>query len=363
MNSQTSVEAAIDPANRLTFLLDWEVTMKCNLDCPYCGTGLYGGHDNSQLHPELHDCLNTIDFMYQYVDAVMKHRIRNLRHVVLNVYGGESLNHPHITEILVAAREKYQYYCDKWGLTVSTTTNAIVSRKKFQAIADLVDEFTVSWHSTNTEKQKALFRNNLLYLKSKNKSVKCVVLMHPKYFDDAQQQITWCKENSVRYLPRQLDHPVEAVDFNYQSKQMVWFENLYQKKLQPVIDIHGNADLASTGRACCGGRKLCSNGDYKNTQRFVNNKFSGWYCSVDRFFLYIKQVNGEVYVNKDCKMNYTNSVGPIGHLSNAEALIQQIGQTPDIQCAKARCYCGLCAPKAASLEDYRTIVSKYELKI
>jgi hypothetical protein len=43
---------------------------------------------------------------------------------------------------------------------------------------------------------------------------------------------------------------------------------------------------------------------------------------VNHFFLYIKQVNGEIYVNKDCKMNFNGSVGPIGHLKNTEQLLE-----------------------------------------
>jgi hypothetical protein len=34
---------------------------------------------------------------------------------------------------------------------------------------------------------------------------------------------------------------------------------------------------------------------------------------------------------------------------------------PVIQCAKQRCYCGLCAPKAADLDTYNHIMKKYEI--
>ena len=96
------LEPAIDPNNRITFLLDWELTMKCNLDCSYCGTGIYGGHDNSTRHPSLDKCLETLDFMFEYADLYMRTKPPGLRYVVLNVYGGESLHHPDIVKIASA---------------------------------------------------------------------------------------------------------------------------------------------------------------------------------------------------------------------------------------------------------------------
>ena len=82
----------------MSFLLDWELTMKCNLDCSYCPVGIYGGHDNSIAHPKLADCIATLNFMYEYVDRMMAGRVNSLRYVVLNIYGGESLHHPNIVD-------------------------------------------------------------------------------------------------------------------------------------------------------------------------------------------------------------------------------------------------------------------------
>jgi hypothetical protein len=50
----------------------------------------------------------------------------------------------------------------RWHLTVTTTTNAIISNKKLKQIIPLIDEFTVSYHTESTEKQKQQFRDNLL---------------------------------------------------------------------------------------------------------------------------------------------------------------------------------------------------------
>jgi pyruvate-formate lyase-activating enzyme len=364
LNLAKSLEAAIDPNNRLTFLLDWELTMKCNLDCSYCETGIYGGHDNSIQHPPLAECLQTIDFMFAYADAYMSTKVAGIKYVVLNVYGGEALHHPSIVQILQVLRQRHEPYKHRWHLTVTTTTNAVVAPHRLDAIIPLIDEFTVSYHTDNTGRQKQQFRDNLLRIQAAGKKQKCIVLMHsePDRFADAQDMIVWLRVNNINHLPRQLDHPASK-DFNYNQQQVVWFEGLYQKKLDHAVIKDNKADLADTGRACCGGRSLCADQNYRDRQRFVSNKFPGWYCSVNHFFLYVKQVNGEVYVNKDCKMNFDGTVGPIGNLSDTQAILSQIynNQKQVIQCAKSRCYCGLCAPKAQDLDTYNTIMRKYEI--
>jgi len=369
MTTFDALEPAIDPNNRISFLLDWELTMKCNLDCSYCVSGLYGGHDNTTKHPPLAECLTSIDFMFTYVDQYMQYKPKGLKYVILNVYGGESLHHPNIIEILSVLQEKYKKYKDSWHLTVTTTTNAIITNKKLNNIIPYIDEFTVSYHTENTQRQKNQFKENLLTIQNSGKRLKCVVLMHsdPILFNDANSMISWLAEHNIKHLPRQLDHKIENTQFNYNVQQVTWFENLYNKKsYQAAVDLTDASDLADTGRACCGGRQLCSNQNYKTREFFVDNKFPDWYCSVNYFFLYIKQVNGEIYVNKDCKMNFNGKVGPIGNLNNTDKIISTLctqlstGTMPVIQCKKYKCLCGLCAPKAKNLDIYNSIMKKYQ---
>ena len=338
--------------------------MKCNLDCTYCPTGIDGGHDNSQRHPPLEECLKTIDFMFEYADIYMRTKPKGIKYVILNVYGGEALYHPDIVKILSVLRDQYEPYQDYWHLTVTTTTNAIIAPARLDQIIPLIDEFTVSYHTENTPKQKQQFRDNLLKIKSAGRRQKCIVLMHsePDRFADAQEMIAWLNQNDIKYLARQLDHSVE-VDFNYNQQQVIWFEDLYKKPLDHAVMRNDKVDLADTGRACCGGRSLCADQNRRDPQKFVSNRFPGWYCSVNHFFLYVKQVNGKVYVNKDCKMNYDGTVGPIGNLNDIAPILAQ-ARDPDkpiIRCAKDRCSCGLCAPKAENLDTYQTIMRKYEI--
>jgi pyruvate-formate lyase-activating enzyme len=369
------LEPVIDPNNRISFLLDWELTMKCNLDCSYCGAGLYAGHDNTTKHPPAAECFLALDFMFEYVNLYMSTKPKGIRHVILNVKGVESLHHPDIVEILSQVRQKYQPYAEQWHLTVTTTTNAIVSEKKLKQIIPFIDEFTVSYHTESTDKQKKQFKENLLTIAQSGKRQKCAVLMHEesKLFQDANNMIAWLKTNNIKYQPRQLD---DDSAFNtkkrmYDQSQIQWFDQLYMTKTfgsqESVLDTSKALNLTSVGRTCCGGRQTCKDQNYKTRHFFVDNHFPDWYCSVNHFFLYVKQVNGEVFVNKDCKMNFDGTVGPIGNLTNADQILHTLKNQihtkslPIIQCKKSNCLCGLCAPKAKNLDAYKSIMKKYQL--
>jgi hypothetical protein len=373
MSTFDALEPAIDPNNRIGFLLDWELTMKCNLDCSYCVSGLYGGHDNTTKHPPLEECLISIDFMFTYVDQYMHYKPKGLKYVILNVYGGESLHHPNIIEILSVLQEKYKKYKDSWHLTVTTTTNAIITNKKLNNIIPYIDEFTVSYHTENTQRQKNQFKENLLTIQNSGKRLKCVVLMHqkPELFKDSKNMIEWLNENNIKTSPRVLDGDTGIVGKRmYNQQQIKWFKNMCQeksfKKEITLLDGDSEMHIADVGRACCGGRQTCSNQNYKERQFYVENKFPDWYCSVNWFFLYVKQVNGEIYVNKDCKMNFYGSVGPIGNLNDTDKILLALrthlstDTMPIIQCKKYKCLCGLCAPKAKNLDTYKSIMKKYQ---
>jgi pyruvate-formate lyase-activating enzyme len=373
MTDSVCLEPAIDPNNRITFLLDWELTMKCNLDCSYCASGIYGGHDNSTKHPPTSECLAALDFMFAYVDLYMSTKPKGIKYVILNVYGGESLYHPDIVNILSQIRTKYQLYSDRWHLTVTTTTNAIIPDKKLQKIIPYIDEFTVSYHAECTDKQKQQFKNNLLTIRDASKRLKCIVMMHqdPGLFQDATDMMAWLNNHDIKLIPKQIDGSIGVEgDRIYNQIQIQWFDDLYKLKSfgQPTRLLEDRKDLHLTdvGRACCGGRQICTDQNYKQRHAYVENKFPDWYCSVNHFFLFVKQVTGEIYVNKDCKMNFDGQVGPIGNLNNTIKILSTLknqldsNNLPIIQCKKYNCWCGLCAPKAKNLDTYNSIMKKYQ---
>lgn len=359
-----SIETSIDPSNKPSFLLDWELTMKCNLDCSYCDEH---GHDNKTKNPPLEECLSSIDFMYGYVDRYMKYKPNWTHSVVLNIYGGESLYHPDIETILQAVHDKYIPYKDRWHLTITCTTNAVVSDDRMKKILNYIDEFTVSYHAEATQSQKIIVRDNIIKIKSAGRRVKCVVMMLPDQFDDCQEMIEFCRQNEIKCLPKQIDHYPHQTEFNYTPQQTEWFEKVVWKNrtisIIPVTTPQGNVDLDQTGRSCCGGRNLCVDQDLKTKVYFVDNSFTDWYCSVNWFFLFVKQLTGDVYVNKDCQMRFDGTVGPIGNIKDSLSILddleKQLPDLPVIQCKKSKCYCGICAPKAKNLEVYKEIMIKH----
>jgi hypothetical protein len=358
----------------LVFLLDWELTKRCNLDCSYCPIGVDGGHDNSTQHPPLNECLRTIDFMYEYVDLYMEHKKSTQKKVILNVYGGESLFHPNISEILQACRDRYKSYSDRWELTITTTTNAVINKKIWSKIIPLIDEFTISYHAENLPKQEKLFFSNLLTLREFHKRVKVVVMMHmdPKLWENSIRAIDFCQSHNIRYLAK----PVDCVDVSYSNEQYeyiknYWINNTNTKNLeeskQRLTYLKGKDKVISIneGRACCGGRKLALNNSLSSSVTFVARQgFKDWYCSVNWFFLFVQQLTGDVYVNKDCRMGFNKTVEALGNMKSYENILANLRNQldtktmPVIQCAKSICQCGYCAPKAEELSDFKNLISR-----
>jgi pyruvate-formate lyase-activating enzyme len=371
-----SIGFALDPTNVPTFLLDWEITKLCNLDCSYCDTGIDGGHDNSTRHPPLVECLQSIDFMYEYVDLYMQYKKQSQRKVVLNVYGGESIFHPDIVKILNECREKYKKYQNNWHLTITCTTNGVIGPTQWKKIVPLVDEFSVSYHTEILPKQHQQFIDNVLYLKQENKRFKCIIMMHndPAYFDQAEKIVKFCQDHNLRYIKKPLDNAQQK--WAYTSEQFdklktFWMsvvpmtkQDAYEKKLNSVGTSEEVLSI-NEGRPCCGGRKLSINNDLKSCVSFVEKQgFQDWYCSVNWFFLFVRQLDGAVFTNKDCKTSTTGRVEPLGHLKNYQSIIDKLKQqfdtrsVPIIQCVKDICMCGFCAPKAQNLNDFKELLDR-----
>jgi pyruvate-formate lyase-activating enzyme len=352
---------SINPVNASVFQIAWESTLKCNLDCSYCGDG----HDNKQSHPSLEDSLKTVDFIVEYVNLYMSIRPSEIRNANLNIQGGESIFHPNILEILEYARSKKQKYAD-WNLNVSLITNAITGFKRWGKLVDLVDYFTISFHAEALDKQHDMFKKNVSYLKTLGKNFHVAVLMHPKHWEKCVNMVDWCRQQEIKVIPRQIDHSWTEFRFNYDSSQVEYLTGMPKVPVTTkVISFFKNGiDLSSQGRACCGGETLCVN-ENNQTKYVRGNNFKGWYCSVNKFFLYVRQSTGEVYTNKDCKMNLDSKVGVLGYLNNSNQIISDLKQMietdslPTVVCKKSSCWCGLCAPKARDQETFLKIMNRY----
>ena len=353
--------------NSPVFHLDWELTFKCNLDCSYCNS-----HDNNTKHPPLADCLKTIDFFLEYADLYMSKKPANQQHALLNILGGEPLSHPDIVEIIQQARQRHRAKYT-WPLAIHITTNLVISTRRWKNILDAVDRFTISYHTESSAKQQQQVKDNLLILRDSGKAYHCAVLMNPSHFDNNLEMIEFCKTNNINYLPRQLD-PVAGYTPKYTEQQVIWVDTLYNRKKPAKVSlvkklthlITSTTNLSKEGRACCAGTAMCSNQDCSSNLFFVpNNNFKGWSCSVNYFFLFIKQVDRNIYLNKDCEMNYDSEIGPIGTLEDTDKIISRLRSDiqkdtlPVITCKRSQCLCGLCAPKAKTLEVFTSMMDRY----
>lgn len=365
-STYTSIEPTlIDPKRKPNFQITWETTLKCNLDCTYCSPN---DHNNKIPHPPLDECLKTVNFLFEYVDIYMSKKKPDNRHVGLNIFGGESFFHPNIVEILEYIKTQHKKYEHKWSLSIQTVTNAVVKEKVWERASETIGYYTVSYHSESTKEQQDLVRANLLNLKEKKKGFTCSILMHPKHWDNCIEMIEWCKENQIPYLPRQLDHSWHDFKFWYSKEQVAWFDELRGIKRDVPLGkkIISIVNLTSQGRSCCGGTPMHVNRDYTQTQDYIpNNNFKGWHCSVNQFFVFVKQVTKEIFVNKDCQMNFDGKVAPIGTLDDADKIISELKENfnndsiPVIICNKSKCWCGLCAPKAKTKEEFDSIMENY----
>ena len=150
------------------------------------------------------------------------------------------------------------------------------------------------------------------------------------------------------YLPK--DHYCRKI-----SCQKLKLEHFVdKKKIQSINE----------GRQCCGGRKLSLNKDLKSKELFVYKQdFRGWYCSVNWFFLFVQQLTGLVYTNKDCKVSTNSRVEPLGSLTEPRLILdtlkdQLANGMPIITCVKDNCRCGFCAPKAENREDFDQLIKR-----
>ena len=193
-------------------------------------------------------------------------------------------------------------------------------------------------------------------------------------YKDCLSMIDFCQANNIKHVVKALDNIDNKWAYTteqFKTLKTFWIskapakdQNLFEQVIEDVGAQTCNS--INEGRACCGGRQLSINSDLKSRVNFIpKQNFQSWYCSVNWFFLFVQQYTGNVYVNKDCRMNYQGSTGPIGNIDNYQALLDdaelkmKTSSMPVIQCAKTTCMCGFCAPKAQHKEDFKSLIGRH----
>jgi hypothetical protein len=174
-------------------------------------------------------------------------------------------------------------------------------------------------------------------------------------FFDAEQMIEFCQSNDLRYYAKPVDN--QGAEWNYSAEQ-------FGKITGQVVKFVKNINSIEQGRSCCGGRKLSLNNDLRSSATFVPRQgFENWYCSVNWFFLFVRQLDGAVYTNKDCQTSTTGRVEPLGYTSDSKSIINTLKQQldnnmPIIRCVKPICRCGFCAPKAENKSEFLELIKR-----
>ena len=365
MSTIHTIEPAYHPKNKIGFLIDWLLTLKCNFDCAYCPIGPTG-HDNSTKHPPLEKCISMLKQMYKYTDVYMQNKKNAFKDAILNVYGGEALYHPDIEKILVATSKEFETYADRWRIKRRITTNATATEKTWQTVCDHIEGITFSYHAQGSNKMKTLFKNNIDYAVKMKKEYDIIVCMypHPSYWQDCLNFLKYCKKNNLNARPKLLDGPSGVYNEKKLQELMPYIKHFNEIDAKKIT---GDVRIDNQARGCCGGRSMCTNRNIKEYTTLVARElgFEGWYCSANQFFLHGNNVYGTYYTNKDCRVTLDNTIGPIANMDTMEEYIKKIKEQieqkniPILKCVQKRCQCGTCAPKSLYKENLNNILKIY----
>lgn len=396
--------------NKPTKMVVWDLGRRCNYDCSYC-TGWM--HSTTAPFNSFEKYKKTADFIDKYWKIYDDfHRVDRNWTCKISFTGGEPAVNPAFYDLVPYLREKYPY------MELNLTTNGTWSKRRGQFLLDHMNTITVSYHCEGTDKQKALVRENLLFLKenqARKKMSKVNVMMHADYFDECVDLIeNFLKPNEIPYIPRTIgdDNKFKSEWFEdvdgkmrrttqvYEKDQMQYIKMHWQSKNEqvtripikdvqlrkpPAISLDDDGLVRKMGRMCCGGRCMTVKNDGKEDDvMFIEqSNFKDYHCMVNWFFLHIEEDKDAVYHHQTCmakiegtpmpdvdlskftKEKATDRKGPICSLTKSDDYLEWLqaqfdaGRTPTVVCPNSYCGCGICVPKAKDMSDFRNITNKY----
>jgi MoaA/NifB/PqqE/SkfB family radical SAM enzyme len=352
---------AINLINPEPMMVTWDLGRRCNLDCTYCEASR---HNNYSKPADLNSLIKTFDFIKQWTNL---YNSKRNYHSVTNIdfTGGEPTVNPNFWNLVKYIKDADNSY--KLGLT----SNATWPEKDIDKILEHFKGITISWHAEADSAIKKRVINNILKLKENNIWLQVNVMLHCDFFDEAMQLCDLLEKNNIKHNPVPIgdgtisrsgwfidsDGKSRRTSHVYTENQQEWFFN---KMNVPKFKAKAIKEGTELGRKCCGGRCLLGKVDdqWQNVT-LIENKFKGWKCMVDWFFMHIDQETGLIYHHQTCKAKHDGTIGAIGHLSDAENLIEELKlrlENPEpIICPNQRCGCGMCVPKAKDDIDFITI--------
>lgn len=373
------------------FQVTWDLGRRCNYDCSYCPVHR---HDNFSPHATLDELKANADFMFEYIDTYMNYR--DYKFTSISFTGGEPTVNPNFIPFIQYLTAEYENkYKSKWDANFALTSNGAMSEKMATRIMENLRHCTVSYHSESDDKLKKQVRDRILQFHTEGPKYKFTmsvnVMFHadPKYFDECKELCSYLHDLGVQYVPRIIGEEPDAKSkfaHDYTDEQLDYIKNYWkyknaelnsEKEVAEALSAAGEAQNEkhkvekkegwAIGRPCCGSREMCLSA--KGVERkgtFVDfRNFKGWYCSVNWFFLHLEQQTDRVFHHQTCQAKFDQTRGHIGKISEGKQIIENLksmlenGSMPTVICPKHVCGCGLCAPKSAYLENYKTVLGNH----
>lgn len=375
----------VDAVESDTMLVSWDLGRRCNYDCTYCPAHR---HDNFSEHASLEELQRSAQFVFDYLGVMMPKKYR--KRVSISFTGGEPTANPNFIAFGKWLRSHYEAnYQESYHLNLSLTTNGAMSRKMCDSLIQNYNFSTISYHCEAKDKVKQNVISNIMYLHEKKFPIKINVMFHARedYFEECKQLCLKLQEAGVDFVPRMIGEYEDNNRYHhkYSPEQIQWMKDFWddhkrkqngeppKPKAAAIEQGDQGQDVPkekqsarSLGRPCCGKRvmNVCSSDKktWTKTSFLSFAKFEGWYCSVNWFFLHIEQQTGEIYHHQTCQAKFGGKRGSIGNLADTEAILAPLRENianntmPVIVCPNKICGCGLCTPKAKSLDDFKKIL-------
>jgi sulfatase maturation enzyme AslB (radical SAM superfamily) len=353
---------AIRTVNNDDFSVIWDTGRRCNYDCTYCEATR---HNNYSAHKTLEEFKKSFDFIRKW-SSLYNAKRKVPTGVNINFTGGEPTANPNFWELIEYIKQQEPNY------NLGLTTNGAWSKKFSSKIIKNIGGVTVSYHAEADASLKSNVIDNILLLAEAGKLVQVNVMLHVDHWDETLGVYNMLKAKGIRANPRPIgdgnvvrkgwfidsDGTNRRSSHEYSEEQQQWFFNEMGITEKPASPAEGN----QFGRACCGSR--CLEGKVDNQWqpiKFIDTQFENWYCMVDWFFLYIDQETGSIYHHQTCKALLDKQQGMIGTLDQTDKLLADLKHRlsqPEIRsiiCPNPRCGCGMCVPKAQSIEEFNEL--------
>lgn len=373
----------IDVPDGYLFQVTWDLGRRCNYDCSYCGDLR---HNNWSPHASLEDLQSTADFVLEYCDEYLKHRV--LKVININFNGGEPTVNKNFVNLLKYIKD--QQHKHDYEIKLSLTTNGAFSKKLLNEMHTLMDQVTISYHCEASDILKKSVRDRIFEWHDLGMDMMVNVMMHSNdtYFNECQELCYSLKDNNIRYIPRVIGDDEDTnkdTTHRYSDTQISWLRNHWAENKKQLTSNEGrNKDHCTgavgpshrneknklgidEGRPCCGSRLMCTaNKQKRELTKFINKtNFKDWYCSINWFFLHINQEANLVFHHQTCKAKFGKKAGPIGKLRHKDKIISELrekletGTLDLIQCPNTFCGCGICTPKSSNKEKLVNELQKH----